>query len=169
MPNLALALHVASEYSNEKSFWKPYLNIIPSSYNTPLYMTPNELEYLLGSPVFEECVKLLRSIARQYAYFWTQMHSKNSIANQLYLKKNFTFTLYRLVVGCLSNEYRLTGYHLENVSCLNLAEGIEWISWLESDQTLDLFLSLWLKQTFIAKAIVKTIITRPPDRAIIIT
>ena len=97
MPNVLLALHLLNEYFKDKSFWKPYINIFPKSYTTPLYMSVNDLKAMKPSPWFEEVVKLRRSIGRQYAYFWKQMNMTKSIANSLSFKKNFTYDAYRWV------------------------------------------------------------------------
>ena len=52
MPNVALAFHILNESYNPKSFWKPYLDALPSSYDTVMYFTPSEMEDLKGSPAF---------------------------------------------------------------------------------------------------------------------
>ena len=51
MPNVALAFHILNELYDPNSFWKPYLDALPSSYDTVVYFTPRELEELNGSPV----------------------------------------------------------------------------------------------------------------------
>ncbi|XP_060570342.1 actin-histidine N-methyltransferase-like [Ruditapes philippinarum] len=50
MPSVVLALHLLCERQSQDSNWRPYLNILPESYNTPLYFTPEDLKYLKGSP-----------------------------------------------------------------------------------------------------------------------
>ncbi len=52
MPNVALAFHVLNELYDPKSFWKPYLDALPSSYDTVMYFTPDEITELKGSPAF---------------------------------------------------------------------------------------------------------------------
>jgi len=50
MPSVVLALHLLCERRAESSPWKPYLDIMPDTYTTPLYFTPDELKLLKGSP-----------------------------------------------------------------------------------------------------------------------
>lgn len=52
MPNVALAFHVLNELYDPKSFWKPYLDALPSSYDTVMYFSPDEITELKGSPAF---------------------------------------------------------------------------------------------------------------------
>lgn len=52
MPNVALAIHVLNEAYNPKSFWKPYLDALPRTYDTVMYFTPEEIGELKGSPAF---------------------------------------------------------------------------------------------------------------------
>ena len=44
MPNVALALHLLVEKNSPASFWEPYINILPSSYTTVLYFTPDDFK-----------------------------------------------------------------------------------------------------------------------------
>lgn len=91
MPNVALAFHILNEFYNPKSFWKPYLDALPSSYDTVMYFTPSEMEDLKGSPAFgkllidkrifefvlyflssiDDALKMCKNIARQYGYFYS--------------------------------------------------------------------------------------------------
>lgn len=95
MPNLVLAMILMRELTNDNSFWQPYLNILPTTYKTPLYFDLDELFQLKCSSVYEESTRLLRSIARQYSYLWIQMQSSRSPASRISFKKNFTFQFYR--------------------------------------------------------------------------
>lgn len=52
MPNVALALHLLNELYDSNSFWAPYLKALPSSYDTVMYFTAEDLKELKGSPVF---------------------------------------------------------------------------------------------------------------------
>ncbi|KAF9807825.1 hypothetical protein SFRURICE_000606, partial [Spodoptera frugiperda] len=74
MPNITLALFLLLEKNDPKSFWKPYIDILPDKYPTILYFTLEELAELKPSPVFDSALKLYRSIARQYAYFYNIIH-----------------------------------------------------------------------------------------------
>lgn len=95
MSNVLLALHLISEFDKKDSFWKPYINILPSTYQTPLYLSTAELRTLKPSPWLDDSIKMCRSIGRQYAYFWKQMHLTKSAASQLPFKNIFTYELYR--------------------------------------------------------------------------
>lgn len=49
MPNIGLAFYLMIErLKAEKSFWKPYFDMLPDRYSTVLYFTPTELQDLKG-------------------------------------------------------------------------------------------------------------------------
>lgn len=50
MPQVALAIALLIEKHKENSKWKPYLDMLPSSYTTVLYMKTSEMMELKGSP-----------------------------------------------------------------------------------------------------------------------
>jgi len=50
MPQVALAIALLIERHKENSKWKSYLDMLPSSYNTVLYMKANDMIELKGSP-----------------------------------------------------------------------------------------------------------------------
>ena len=69
MPNLILALILLNERYSPSSFWKPYISertlvaknyfkvsidVLPESFNLPLYYAKDELQELQGSPVLSE-------------------------------------------------------------------------------------------------------------------
>lgn len=106
-------------YYFSDSFWKPYIDILPEKYPTILYYTSDELaelrvitslinesycfNYYLSfniihilqpSPTFESSLKLYRSIARQYAYFYIKIHTLG-IPVLKNLQDIFTFENYR--------------------------------------------------------------------------
>ncbi|KAJ8720285.1 hypothetical protein PYW07_012328 [Mythimna separata] len=98
MPNITLAMFLLLEKHNPESFWKPYIDILPEKYSTILYFTLEELAELKPSPVFESALKLYRSIARQYAYFYNKIHSLD-IPVLKKLQDVFTFDSYRWAVS----------------------------------------------------------------------
>lgn len=49
MPQVALAIALLVEKYKENSKWKPYFDILPTSYNTVLYMNLLEMKELKGS------------------------------------------------------------------------------------------------------------------------
>ena len=95
MPHLMLVMTLIREFCSSNSFWKPYIDILPTSYETPLYLDFDALLLLKPSQAFEEAGKLWRNISRQYAYFWTQMQTPSSAASRLLFKDRFSFELYR--------------------------------------------------------------------------
>ena len=50
MPQVALAIALLIERHKENSKWKPYLDILPTTYTTVLYMTAADMIELKGSP-----------------------------------------------------------------------------------------------------------------------
>lgn len=50
MPQVALAIALLIEKHKENSKWKHYLDMLPTSYNTVLYMKTNDMIELKGSP-----------------------------------------------------------------------------------------------------------------------
>ena len=70
MPSLALALHLLVEGLDEKSFWKPYINVLPplQRLSLPMLFSDAQLSGLQGSPTLYEALKLQKSTLRQYIY-----------------------------------------------------------------------------------------------------
>ena len=90
LPSLVLAVHVALERREKGSFFRPYLDVLPTSFSIPLFFKFPELVALKGSPVLgsslpfflshfmstnlghfsstEEALKVLFNTSRQYLY-----------------------------------------------------------------------------------------------------
>ena len=115
MPNVALALHLLVEKNSPASFWEPYINLLPSSYSTVLYFTPDDFKELRGSPALEDALKQFKYVARQYAYFYRKFQS-------MLLRDYFTFDEYRWAVSTVMTRQN-------QVSC--------------EDHTLHTFLHIW--------------------------
>ncbi|XP_060070561.1 actin-histidine N-methyltransferase-like [Ylistrum balloti] len=98
MPSIVLALHLLCERRSTESFWRPYLDMLPSRYTTPLYFSPEELALLKGSPAYKDCVNQYRNIARQYAYFYRVLQN-HPAASKLPIKDCFTYDDYRWAVS----------------------------------------------------------------------
>ncbi|XP_062569991.1 actin-histidine N-methyltransferase-like [Saccostrea cucullata] len=98
MPSVVLALHVLCERRQADSFWKPYINVLPNEYTTPLYFLPEDLLHLKGSPAQSDCIKQFRNIARQYACFYRVFQTSQN-ADKLPIKDCFTFDDYRWAVS----------------------------------------------------------------------
>ena len=50
LPQVELSIALLIEKHKENSKWKAYIDILPNSYNTVLYMTTNDMMELKGSP-----------------------------------------------------------------------------------------------------------------------
>lgn len=70
LPSLCLALHLLYEKFNPKSFWAPYIQILPKHVPMALYLTLEELRQLEGSPRQSECLKLITNTSMQYAFLF---------------------------------------------------------------------------------------------------
>jgi len=68
MPNVTLALHLLNERYKPDSHWKPYIDILPHTFTTPLYFSKQELHLLQGSPCLPEALQQTRSIAKLYGH-----------------------------------------------------------------------------------------------------
>ncbi|XP_073241569.1 actin-histidine N-methyltransferase-like [Porites lutea] len=99
MQNACLVLHVYCEKLKKNSFWKPYLDILPTSYSTTLYFSIDEMQDLKGSPAFSEALKLYRNIARQYAYLYQRIQQFSPETAKLPLRNHFTFDDHRWAVS----------------------------------------------------------------------
>ncbi|KAF7280983.1 hypothetical protein GWI33_005250 [Rhynchophorus ferrugineus] len=93
MPNVLLAVYLLVEKFTPNSFWKPYLDILPKSYNTVLYYSYSELEELKGSPTLEVALRQIKSIVRQYAYFHKLFWNSDDTISEL-MKDKFSFAEY---------------------------------------------------------------------------
>jgi len=93
MPNVLLAIYLLVEKFSENPYWKPYLDILPTAYNTVLYFSVGELEELKGSPTLEVALKQIKSIVRQYAYFHKLFWTSEDAVSEL-MRNKFTFNEY---------------------------------------------------------------------------
>lgn len=93
MPNVALAMYLLYLKFKKDTFWKAYFDILPLTYTTIVYFSPEELAELKGSPTLEVILKQIKSIARQYAYFHKLFHTSDDRVSKL-MKKHFTYAEY---------------------------------------------------------------------------
>lgn len=93
MPNVALAMYLLYIKFKNDIFWQAYVDILPKRYSTVLYFSPEDLEELKGSPTLEIALKQIKSIARQYAYFYKLFHTSEDRICKL-LRKRFTYAEY---------------------------------------------------------------------------
>ncbi|KAK0086822.1 hypothetical protein PV325_002463 [Microctonus aethiopoides] len=94
MPQVALAIALLIEKHKDNSKWKPYLNILPTTYSTVLYMTTNDMIELKGSPTLEAALNHCKNIARQYSYFNQMFQSNNNNQVSELLRDTFTYEEY---------------------------------------------------------------------------
>ncbi|GAB6031701.1 Histone-lysine N-methyltransferase setd3 [Chamberlinius hualienensis] len=96
-PQVGLALFILHERFDSNSKYKPYLDILPSSYDTVLYFSVAEFEELKGCSCLDEALKHYRHIVRQYAYFWQMFN--NVEEKSFTLREHFSFNSYRWAVS----------------------------------------------------------------------
>ncbi|XP_014287152.1 actin-histidine N-methyltransferase isoform X1 [Halyomorpha halys] len=106
MPNIILALFLLLEKNKSTSFWESYIKALPSSYPTVMYFTPQQLEALKGSPVYESALKQCRSIARQYGYLHDLFQKSTDPASDI-LRDVFTYKQYRWAVSTVMTRQNL--------------------------------------------------------------
>ncbi|KAK9701732.1 hypothetical protein QE152_g30434 [Popillia japonica] len=87
-------LGVLEKFSQDNSFWKPYLDILPATYTTVLYFNIDELEKLTGSPSLKTALNQIKNIARQYAYFHKLVNAAKDDPACEVLRKRFTYREY---------------------------------------------------------------------------
>lgn len=106
MPQVALAIALLIERHKENSKWKPYLDILPTTYTTVLYMTAADMIELKGSPTLEAALKQCRNIARQYSYF-NKVFQNNNNAVSAILRDVFTYERYCWAVSTVMTRQNL--------------------------------------------------------------
>ncbi|UJR35822.1 hypothetical protein I4U23_028569 [Adineta vaga] len=97
MPNVALALFLLHERSESK--WKPYIDVLPNQFNTPLYFDLDQLNRLKSSAILCDVLMHIQRIARQYCYLHNLLKGQLSLSK---LSENFSFDTYRWAVSVVS-------------------------------------------------------------------
>ncbi|XP_010582225.1 PREDICTED: histone-lysine N-methyltransferase setd3 isoform X2 [Haliaeetus leucocephalus] len=98
MGNITLAFHLLCERANPNSFWLPYIQTLPSEYDTPLYFEEDEVQYLQSTQAIHDVFSQYKNTARQYAYFYKVIQTHPN-ASKLPLKDSFTYDDYRWAVS----------------------------------------------------------------------
>lgn len=83
MGNITLAFHLLCERANPNSFWLPYIQTLPSEYDTPLYFEEDEVQYLQSTQAIHDVFSQYKNTARQYAYFYKVIQVR--ISNIVYM------------------------------------------------------------------------------------
>lgn len=106
MPNISLALFLHCEKQKPDSFYKPYIDVLPTEYNTTLYFSIKEMECLKGTPALTTAISQYKSIARQYGMFFNLMHGDTIMPEvakiPLAARNEFTYDAYRWAVSSVS-------------------------------------------------------------------
>ncbi|CAF1499851.1 unnamed protein product [Adineta steineri] len=98
MPNVALALFLLHErYQSSK--WKPYIDVLPTHFNTPLYFDSDQLNRLKSSTALCDILLHIQRIARQYCYLHNLLKGQVSLSK---LSENFSYDTYRWAVSVVS-------------------------------------------------------------------
>ncbi|CAI8011897.1 Actin-histidine N-methyltransferase [Geodia barretti] len=84
MPNVALALHLLNERYNPKSFWKPYIDILPATFSLPLWFDRSQLELLTGSPCLSDSLQHVRSVGKLYSHLHKLLRAHGDTSIYLY-------------------------------------------------------------------------------------
>ncbi|XP_065364244.1 actin-histidine N-methyltransferase isoform X2 [Calliphora vicina] len=66
LPNMKLVLALIEESLKPDSFWRPYIDILPNSYNTVLYFTVEEMSELNGSNALPTILEFCKNVTRTY-------------------------------------------------------------------------------------------------------
>ncbi|XP_012149143.1 SET domain containing 3 isoform X2 [Megachile rotundata] len=106
MPQVALAIALLIERYKENSKWKPYLDVLPTTYTTVMYMTAADMIELKGSPTLVPALKQCRNIARQYAYFSKIFQTDNNAVSAV-LRDVFTYERYCWAVSTVMTRQNL--------------------------------------------------------------
>ncbi|KAJ7398324.1 hypothetical protein BTVI_126185 [Pitangus sulphuratus] len=88
MGNITLAFHLLCERANPNSFWLPYIQTLPSEYDTPLYFEEDEVQYLQSTQAIHDVFSQYKNTARQYAYFYKVIQERFKIAWNGQLQRN---------------------------------------------------------------------------------
>jgi histone-lysine N-methyltransferase SETD3 len=121
MGNVGLVIILAYEILSENTMWRPYLNVLPSTFTTPIFYSPEDLQKLRPSPVFEDALNMYRSVARQFVYFLLRIFGEKStsiiknnkrsstapFAKSPFTLQNFTFEFYRWCVSAVSTRINM--------------------------------------------------------------
>lgn len=113
MGNITLAFHLLCERADPHSFWQPYIQTLPSEYDTPLYFEEDEVRDLQSTQAIHDVFSQYKNTARQYAYFYKViqvsgwlllkcMFNRVGKGSEIHgLGVHFTFYYRRLNVGLL--------------------------------------------------------------------
>jgi protein-histidine N-methyltransferase len=64
-PHLILSLYILS-IKNTENPWKPYINLLPTSFSTPFYFDQEALDVVKGTMIYEEVTKRMKTLLGQF-------------------------------------------------------------------------------------------------------
>ncbi|XP_015033392.2 actin-histidine N-methyltransferase [Drosophila willistoni] len=107
--NLANAL-VVEKSRGADSIWKPYIDVLPSRYNTVLYFTVEQMRRLRGTSVCSSALRQCRMIARKYAKLYAFAYCDSSYLRPdtgLFTQHGLCYELYRWAVSTVMTRQNL--------------------------------------------------------------
>lgn len=97
MHNVKLAFSLLVERLNPDSFWKAYMDLLPTKYSTVMNFSVSEMQELKGSCALPAALNQCKSIARQYAFIHKFLHTVRDEQTDPVLellRSKFTYELY---------------------------------------------------------------------------
>lgn len=76
MDNVKLAFTLLIERLNPRSFWRPYIDLLPEKHSTVMSFSTTEMQELRGTSLLPSALSQFKNIARQYAYIHLFNQSK---------------------------------------------------------------------------------------------
>ena len=70
MPSVKLATFLCFEKFKKNSFWKPFFDVLPATFDLPLFWTIDELLYARKTFLFEPAVQIIVNTLMQYIYIY---------------------------------------------------------------------------------------------------
>lgn len=97
MHNVKLAFSLLVERLKADSFWKPYMDVLPTKYSTVMHFSVSEMQELKGSSALPLALNQCKSIARQYAFIHKYLHKVRDAQHDPLLdafREKFTYEMY---------------------------------------------------------------------------
>lgn len=79
--SLSLSLCVVRERLDEDSMYRPYLDILPETYSTPLWFNADDVSALTGSPSRVKAIARIRGNVRQYCHIYQSLRTSSVVSD----------------------------------------------------------------------------------------